>query len=384
MKSIYQTKTITFTIIAINIIAFFIVSYTGLLIGDLTGFNTNVKYIGLSIFLFLVSLYFINSLFNVLDKTKPLFKINNAYYFGYILLFLQVLFIIYVATTGFFVAGSSEKSGSIISAFFVIVNIDALMMLYLAHRKDDVLRRTNTIVWIVSFIQRGWISYLLYIFIAWFIKRKVEKKNVKYLAFLLIPLFLLSPYIDGLKNSIRTGIEQSINDDYITSLGGQIFKVTSRLQTVSHIDYVLGHKDEMDTKYNGIQLTPFYLENIASVIYDKITPGNISYISSDFLAHLISPNLEGSWNVNPSLIGWVIMHGDYYILQILWIIFLCLCFMQLSKSVSKGLYTKNMRWVLWLLFLLPGWIFQFTTVIYTLVIYIGLNYLTFIINKRSV
>ncbi|EIW7373255.1 polymerase, partial [Escherichia coli] len=46
----------------------------------------------------------------------------------------------------------------------------------------------------------------------------------------------------------------------------------------------------------------------------------------------------------------------------------------LSKIIANDLYAMNMRWLFWLVFLFPGWIFQFTAVIFSLLVFILLKY----------
>ncbi|MDM6761501.1 polymerase, partial [Escherichia coli] len=59
---------------------------------------------------------------------------------------------------------------------------------------------------------------------------------------------------------------------------------------------------------------------------------------------------------------------------IIWVVLLCFLFTMLSKIIANDLYAMNMRWLFWLVFLFPGWIFQFTAVIFSLLVFILLKY----------
>ncbi len=68
----------------------------------------------------------------------------------------------------------------------------------------------------------------------------------------------------------------------------------------------------------------------------------------------ISPSLDSSWNVNPSLIGWIFIENDLYVLPIIWVVLLCFLFTMLSRIIANDLYAMNMRWLFWLVFLISG------------------------------
>ncbi|EFO1543903.1 polymerase, partial [Escherichia coli] len=70
----------------------------------------------------------------------------------------------------------------------------------------------------------------------------------------------------------------------------------------------------------------------------------------------------------------IFIQNDLYVLPIIWVVLLCFLFTMLSKIIANDLYAMNMRWLFWLVFLFPGWIFQFTAVIFSLLVFILLKY----------
>lgn len=365
------TRPITASIYLMNFIAaFYIVNEQYKLIGDLSGFKSSLDVIAQSIILITLSLFFLSLLFDSLEKIKPLFNVKTDNSIAIAIIIFEVSFISYVYTTGYFIAGNIERAGSILSAIFVIINVDVLVLIFLTHCKESKFKKIIVLLWIISFLQRGWISYLFILIILFFVDQRLKKIRLNKIYIFTIILILCLPFVENIKNNIRSGVD---NDNYITyvdSLGAQFLKVVGRVQTLSHVSFILDNSDKLQQAKNNEQSTDFYEENFANVFIKKMSKDYDKINTSDLLAKFISPELDSAWNVNPSLIGWVIIQDDFYIIPIIWIIFLCLMFTLLSKVISDDEYTMNMRWILWLIFLFPGWIFQFSSVIFSFGVYL--------------
>lgn len=365
------TRPITASIYLMNIIAaFYIVNEQYKLIGDLSGFKSSPDVIAQSIILITLSLIFLSLLFDSLEKIKPLFNVKTDNSIAIAIIIFEVSFISYVYTTGYFIAGNIERAGSILSAIFVIINVDVLVLVFLTHCKKSKFKKIIVLLWVISFLQRGWISYLFILIILFFVDQRLRKIKLNKIYIFTTILILCLPFVENIKNNIRSGVD---NDNYITyvdSLGAQFLKVVGRVQTLSHVSFILDNSDKLQQAKNNEQSTDFYEENFANVFIKKVSEDYDKINTSDLLAKFISPELDSAWNVNPSLIGWVIIQDDFYIIPIIWIILLCLMFTLLSKAISDDEYTMNMRWILWLIFLFPGWIFQFSSVIFSFGVYL--------------
>lgn len=370
------TLSITLAIYLLNVIAALVIIYNqDNLIGDLSGFKSSYDSISYAFFLLTLSLLLITVIYNGCEKLKPIFKVSNHTSIPIVVMVLEVSFILYVYFTGFFIAGNNERAGSIISAFFVLVNIDVLVLIFLTHSNHSKYKSIIILLWVISFVQRGWISYLFILVLIFYLDRKIKKKKNWKIVFLAVVLTFSLPFIEQLKNDIRSGGQYDTHLTYIDSLSQQAMKIVSRIQTVSHISFIVDNIEQLQHLKNTGVSTEFYEENFSDIFIKKVNKDNEKYNTSDLLAKYISPELNSSWNVNPSLVGWILIQNDFYILPVMWVIFLCVIFTLLSKSISDDYHTKNMRWLFWLVFLFPGWIFQFSAVIFSMMIYIILSLL---------
>jgi hypothetical protein len=354
MRKNFYTTPITLLILTLNIAATIVViNNSELLIGDLMGFKSETVVIIQSLIYISLSLLFLSVLYNGLEKIKPLttkLADSNSRPIAIFLICLELLYITYVFNTGLFVAGNNERGGGVISALFVLLNVDVLVLIFLTHVKTSKYKPIIIMLWIISFLQRGWI---------------------------LICFILALPFVEQIKNSIRSGEAISTQltfFDYADSFNQQFMKVVGRVQTVSHVAFITDNINQLQNLKNNGESTDFFEENFIYIIAKKLGSADDKINTPDLLARYISPSLDSSWNVNPSLIGWIFIQNDLYVLPIIWVVLLCFLFTMLSKIIANDLYAMNMRWLFWLVFLFPGWIFQFTAVIFSLLVFILLKY----------
>jgi hypothetical protein len=87
------------------------------------------------------------------------------------------------------------------------------------------------------------------------------------------------------------------------------------------------------------------------------------------LAGLIDPFLNSSWNVNPSIVGWIIIYSDYIHLVIFYILALSISFVWISKFISNEPIFLDFIYFLLLTLLIPGWIAQLLIFLNALIFY---------------
>ena len=152
--------------VLINVLASGMVLSQGQLLGDLAGetprdpdgFAVTTALLCSAIALLLI---FFNATLRVDAGLRPLRHDRRKV--GLMLAVAQSAFILYVQQTGLFIAGSSERGGSLISAFWVLFNTDALFIIYYGACRDAPFFRLNLVLWIISFVQRGWFGYLFFV-----------------------------------------------------------------------------------------------------------------------------------------------------------------------------------------------------------------------------
>lgn len=381
MRKNFYTTPITLLILTLNIAATIVViNNSELLIGDLMGFKSETVVIIQSLIYISLSLLFLSVLYNGLEKIKPLttkLADSNSRPIAIFLICLELLYITYVFNTGLFVAGNNERGGGVISALFVLLNVDVLVLIFLTHVKTSKYKPIIIMLWIISFLQRGWISYFFILILISFIDRRLKNKKNWKAGVVLICFILALPFVEQIKNSIRSGEAISTQltfFDYADSFNQQFMKVVGRVQTVSHVAFITDNINQLQNLKNNGESTDFFEENFIYIIAKKLGSADDKINTPDLLARYISSSLDSSWNVNPSLIGWIFIQNDLYVLPIIWVVLLCFLFTMLSKIIANDLYAMNMRWLFWLVFLFPGWIFQFTAVIFSLLVFILLKY----------
>ena len=136
MRKNFYTTPITLLILTLNIAATIVViNNSELLIGDLMGFKSETVVIIQSLIYISLSLLFLSVLYNGLEKIKPLttkLADSNSRPIAIFLICLELLYITYVFNTGLFVAGNNERGGGVISALFVLLNVDVLVLIFLS------------------------------------------------------------------------------------------------------------------------------------------------------------------------------------------------------------------------------------------------------------
>jgi hypothetical protein len=389
-----------FAYIAVNLVAFCYIALTGMLMGDGQSFPATdpallffatISVIG---FILLILSYF-NWCHELRISVPHLHVPKNLLAVFYIL--LLIFFVVYVAVTGLFVAGSSQRGGSVLSAFFVIFNVDALFCLLFVVCRDGKYYRYIAPLYFISIIQRGWFG-LIFTFIILESFRFLRASQLRWwhVAGLGL-LFAAYPIIDAAKLYIRindgfdlagfiefvVSAAQVVDASSQASLAIAFEKIVGRLQTVSHAYLVLDNQFYFDTmRVRGIA-GDFWSEGIFGIIADTLTSSVRLQESSQTLAQLIAPDLESSWNVNPSFIGWLGIYGAMAPLAAIYVTVLTFVSHLLMKTFADTETGRDVLWYTWLVLIVPGWIAQFTSFIWILGVFIGLIWALGIVERLT-
>lgn len=371
----------------VNIIAYAIILTQGALMGDLASFAVPPSFdLTLTLLMVCASIFGLLGLHAMFGRLRipshrRAIDVRRVSPFMTLLL---LMFIVYVAQTGLFIAGSTERTGSIASAFWVIFSVDSLFLAYYAACRETRGFKFNLLLWVLSFLQRGWFGFL-FLIIAIESVRLIREKRLFNLRALIVVLLLIAAYplLDLLKVYVRTSGSISFGDAINVIEHGGYFsnstpfeslqlaseKIVGRIQLISHAQVVTDH-----LAYFGAlsehRLKPFWQEGVVGVILARLTGQEAGAEPAQALASFIAPNLEGSWNVNPSLVGWLAMNLNMLPLAIAYVI--CLCFMSawLHKQMSRSEVSYDRLWLIWLIMLIPGWIAQFVSFVLAQVIFL--------------
>jgi hypothetical protein len=378
---------------AINLIAAGIVVSSGELLGDLAGEQPRQMSAFLVTAIVLCGsigalLLFFNAATRIDLGLRPLEHDRER--LGLMLAIAQCGFIVYVQQTGLFIAGSAERGGSAASAFWVLLNIDALFMIYWGSCRESRYFKINLLLWTFSFMQRGWFAYLFFL-VALESFRVIRKQQISWGKLLLVfSLVLAYPVLDLLKVYVRisdviTPVQAmsfvgdglaSADFRWADSLLNSAERIVARIQVVSHAQVIADNASYFQRQVATGGIAPFWREGVLGIIWDRQLGNVHPPESSQALASFIAPSLDSSWNVNPSMTGWLTMHAEQLPLALLYLSLLCAASIVLAQLIEQRTAFRDVIWFIWLVFLLPGWIAQFVSFVLALATYLVLAAIT--------
>ena len=346
--------------------------------GDLAGFNApKAGALFFTLVLVAGSIYTLLLLLSSLEKIKVAASTPRipSKRIGWAIRLLIIGFIIYVAKTGLFIAGSEERGGTAASALWVLFNVDALFFVYYATCRETREFKLNLFLWSLSFLQRGWFAYLFFVVGMESLRLIRQKRLFRFNTLLLIALLIVAyPALDLLKVYLR-------GSEYITvdaamayvnlelsssSLGWKemlvlsVEKVIGRIQVLSHAQ-IISENAYIFQQVFPYKPNPFWNEGIVGIIIDRLFGVERGAESGQALAAFIAPQLGGSWNVNPSVIGWLHMHIEVLPLALIYLLGLCVLSALLQKRLNDTKGAFDRLWFIWLILIVPGWIAQFVS-----------------------
>ena len=153
-------------------------------------------------------------------------------------------------------------------------------------------------------------------------------------------------------------------------------KIVSRIQVVSHAQAISDNAAYFNRLVESGGMVPFWKEGVLGIIWDKLVGENHGPEAAQALASFIAPFLDSSWNVNPSLTGWLTMYQGMWPLAVLYLAALCISSIMLGSLIDNRPFFRDTIWFIWLVFLVPGWIAQFVSFVLALGVYIMLALLS--------
>lgn len=306
---------------------------------------------------------------------------------SYVFLCYIAFFICFVYVTGLFIAGSSERGGNALSALFVLFNVDLFFFLYYACCRQSPRYFLVCVIWLVSVIQRGWFGYV-FILIAMESFKLIRAGRIKPSWVIAgAMLVVLYPFIEAFKVLIR--LNPDVNIIKILSMipdmeaSGAIElgetlqfvfeKVVGRVQVLAHSYLIMDNHRYFEMAVEQGQNVPFWKEGLAGVMFDRMFNVDRLSESSDLLATFILPGNTSAWNVNPSVVGWLSIYSDSLPQAIVYIILLAAASYALMKKLADTVHSRDVLWFYWLVFIIPGWISQFSSMIMAMIMFILLN-----------
>jgi len=272
----------------------------------------------------------------------------------------------------------------LLSAFFVLFNIDLLFLIYYAACRSHAGFPFIAAVWLVSVVQRGWFGYI-FLLVALESVRIIRQGQAKpiwmLLLLLLVPTF---PILDAVKVFIRLnpgmqvgdllaivpGLVADVKIEVTEVLPLVVEKIVGRLQVLTHAYLVIDNQDYFRAEAEGSGVMAFWREGLFGILYDKVFAVERLPESSQLLATFIVPATESAWNVNPSLVGWFFIFGDTLPFALVYVLLLCTASFVLMKKISNTRQARDALWFYWLVLLVPGWISQFASFVGSMLLFL--------------
>ncbi len=382
---------------------------TGHLLGEVSDFNFKSEetsiYINLLIIFFY--LFFLVVIFRFFSKIHVNSLLDNdcrikwckaEFFWGKLLIIIQILFIFYFCLTNTFGANSLNRDGGIISALWVVLSPDNLFFIYYSIFRKSRYAKYNLLLAILSNILRGWSGILIFIvFIELCYRYREGKLKIRLLSKICGIMFLLYPVILAVKYGIRDSFLTNSNFwesfdrswlyvfnnngvlGYINGLLFGIEQFFSRIQLFSNAVVVYSLKHELANFVITNKVTSYWQEGIYGIIWNRIFDLPTSYNLGEVLANFIDPqSIIGSWNSNPTFLSWLFIDPFQIGIYLLFTIALCFITMFLVKKITSSTLSLDMLWYMWLILIMPGWfasliLFLNTLIIFYVITFIKLN-----------
>lgn len=380
-----------------NIVAAIIIYNTGELIGDVAGNNLYSKpaLIFATILVLLSYAIILKPIFNTfsrisirgIDYRKSEAHIGEI--IGKLLILLQLSFLIFNLSTGVNIAGANTiKTDNPLAIFWALVPVDMLFFVYYGLYRENKLFSPNLVVWVVSYLLRGWAGVFLFIiFFEWCRAVRTHKITLSRTAIASVFILVCYPLLSALKWLIRasaaTGmtLEAIINGfgnafrglDYFSLIGDGVIHIISRLQVTSIVVEVMRMSDLLQSEFANAKFAPFWKEGLHGIILDRLFAGEKSMPIGVAFTQYGNFNWEfdvGNWNTNIGYVGWFFITPYLIPLYIVYTLFLGFLSFFLLKKIGISKSSEDMLWLAWLVFLLPPWIGAFVGFIYALLVFL--------------
>lgn len=299
-------------------------------------------------------------------------SVNRLLFFGWSLLFLQILYFIYNFTTGSNQAGASNPEG-VVRFLWLILPVDYIFYIYyvFARTSKSKLVKFNLFIFALSQLSRGWLGWLLvfiYIELCFWLKRNDGNIRLKLKSFfiyiLFTPVLALFPLLIYLKVAMRDALslqDVSILYEIINGLDFSFVFLSFfdalffRLQHFSNVVFVYDNINALREFLQSDRVAMFYFEGLLPQIISKlidIAPGEDIHL---FLySYFINAKYIAETTLQTGFVSWLFFDMGTSVIYLSYILLLIFSSIYLSKKT--GSYeVQSLTWFFVFLYLMNGW-----------------------------
>ncbi|QXB02310.1 oligosaccharide repeat unit polymerase [Aeromonas sp. FDAARGOS 1416] len=346
-------------------------------VGDYS-FSLNTKMPLLLILLMVLFSYYVvcGPIYNFGIKIKASFpkmcSVNRLLYFGWSVLFLQILYFIYNFTTGSNYAGASNPEG-VVRFLWLILPVDYIFYIYyvFARTSKSKLVKFNLFIFALSQLSRGWLGWLLvfiYVELCFWLKRNDGNIRLKlkrfYIYILFIPVLGLFPLLVYLKVAMRDALslqdlsvlygiinELDFNFVFLSFFDALFF----RLQHFSNVVFVYDNLNIIRDFLQSDRVAMFYFEGLFPQLISKlinITPGEDIHL---FLySYFVNDKYFTETTLQTGFVSWLFFDIGTSIIYLSYILLLIFSSIYLSKKTGSH-EVQSLTWFFVFLYLMNGW-----------------------------
>lgn len=240
-------------------------------------------------------------------------------FWGYFLFVNQILYMVFVYTTGAGIAGSgfSFNGFNLFNYYFIALNPDLFSFLIIPLVRSKRLALVLLFLLLVSFLMRGWLAGVIY-FIALFLIRfypiVLSIKNSLLLLLSSIAFVAFLPYLISIKWGVRLGntipemFEMAwLNYDFQLLLNS-IKSIFERFTHIQYAAYIYENLDSIRVDFRNHEFKHYLQNGILYETYCRIFSNCYPDINSYVVSEYIDPNGKG-WNLDIGISGWLFILG---------------------------------------------------------------------------
>ncbi|MFT5592925.1 MAG: hypothetical protein ACI8SR_001291 [Oceanicoccus sp.] len=284
---------------------------------------------------FFMQVFFLAIFFLLYHKFNPISNLKVlmlGWRWGFVLIFIQVSYIVFNLIMEVNVAGSSKRlsGGSFLNYIFVLLQPDILFVVTSVLLVNSRLFWINVFIFIISFFLRGWMGGVFIGMIVVLIRYypiKLSFVKAVYCSFLLIVIMALLPMLYDAKWAFRSNVsfdeflhsipESFTVEKYQNSLG----YLLNRFQHVGHGAIIFESANELHQNYDEGHFSSYWEDGLPQAFYHKLSVDETKKYSLNFFLVSYFWGVENpTWNTNPGLTGWVFILNEYNVFLLLYII----------------------------------------------------------------
>jgi hypothetical protein len=302
---------------------------------------------------------------------------------GILLMLLQFGYIAFFITTGTGVAGSNNRTDSIMSPVWVMISCDSLLFIYYGFYRHSRLFVPNLLIGIVSTLLRGWSGFFIVIlFMESARLMRAGKVKYRHIFLVLVAAVVIYPAVwlfkwearsfllEGFTGSSFTGLWAGIlayvdTSGYFEIIKDSFLGTFVRLHLVSNLIAISEYSRHFALRIEDGTIDPFWREGPLGLVCDRIL-GIRTGTLGNALADVLDPWHEDNWVSNPSYAGWFFISPLLTPLYLAYTLFLGWISVFLVKKLNGDTASLDMLWFAWCYFLLPGWIASFVLFTFSL------------------